>query len=290
MTHSIAMYYPALVSITDDLISAILLSRIIFWFEPNTKGLSKLRVSRNGDYWLVKNREDWLVECGLTRRQVDRGMAKLKKLGLIETEVHRFGGKLCTFIRLVKHQTVLLNAPNGAMGNAPNGAFQGTGSTKKTTGEPPVPTAKDVLEEMEGQKKDVLTRALEEGKKNTLGLCREWQMLVPYYHDLGYVMPAMTMKQQGLVANFRRKVGVGAHEIMAMAVREWNTGLTQQVYEDSKFTLPDTPNLFYLVKYAESALRVWTAATNPAPVSESKSPSPKKRVIHRFIVGDNTGE
>lgn len=75
--------------------AAILLSQIVYWSSNN-----RLRVKRDGVLWLAKKREDLAAECGLTLNQYRWCMSKLKKLGLVVVEQHKFAGDPISHIRL----------------------------------------------------------------------------------------------------------------------------------------------------------------------------------------------
>ena len=79
------------VDIAGDLVSGLLLSQIIYWFLPGDKG-NKLRVEKEGRFWLAKGRTDWWEECRISPKQFDRAVKILQDLGLIETKRFRFHG------------------------------------------------------------------------------------------------------------------------------------------------------------------------------------------------------
>lgn len=76
-----------LVDLVGDLVTGVLLSQIIYWYRGG-----KLRIERAGRPWLAKRREDWWNECRIRPKQFDRAIDILREKGLVETEVHRFGG------------------------------------------------------------------------------------------------------------------------------------------------------------------------------------------------------
>ncbi len=88
------------IDIVEDLVAGILLSQIIFWNLPNQEGKSKLRVKKDGELWLAKNREDWYEECRISVKQYDRASRILEKKGLIEKRIFKFNGNPTTHIKL----------------------------------------------------------------------------------------------------------------------------------------------------------------------------------------------
>ena len=76
-----------------DFHAAVLLAQLVYWHLPGRKGETKLRVQRDGHFWLVKSATEIWEETRLTRRQSDKAIAKLKGLGLIIVEVHKWAAK-----------------------------------------------------------------------------------------------------------------------------------------------------------------------------------------------------
>ena len=85
-----------------NILAGLMLSQILYWHEPNEHGQSKLRVCKNGKYWLAKKHTSWQEECRLTENQSRDALELLKKLGFIQTMVARFDGNPTTHIALVK--------------------------------------------------------------------------------------------------------------------------------------------------------------------------------------------
>lgn len=78
---------------------ALLFRQIAYWHHfatPKTIG----RARRPIGIWIVKTRSEWAQEAGLSLDQVKRAMARLKALGLIETEQHLWGKATATYLRV----------------------------------------------------------------------------------------------------------------------------------------------------------------------------------------------
>ena len=90
----------AYVDITEDLIAGILLSQIVYWYMPNEQGKSKLRVKKNGEFWLAKSREDWKDEIRITPKQYERAIKILISKGLVEVQKFKFNGAPTNHIKL----------------------------------------------------------------------------------------------------------------------------------------------------------------------------------------------
>jgi hypothetical protein len=102
MTHPVLLR-PECVEAGGDVVVGLLLSQIVYWYLPDKEGKPKLRIHRHGLYWVMKTREDWMEETGLTLEQYKRAVAVLKRKGLVETRVmRRFNGDAVTHLRLLQ--------------------------------------------------------------------------------------------------------------------------------------------------------------------------------------------
>lgn len=88
------------VKVAGDLVAGVLLSQIIYWNLPTRDGKSKLRVSKEGKYWIAKTREEWSMECCISVYQFDRAVELLARKGLIEAKRFRFNNAPTTHIWL----------------------------------------------------------------------------------------------------------------------------------------------------------------------------------------------
>lgn len=85
-------YYPALTRLTGNPSAGILLSQIIYWYGPDTKGRTRLRVTKEGRPCLAKSREEWQAETGLTFPRIKGAQDRLVELGIIELRLSLFRG------------------------------------------------------------------------------------------------------------------------------------------------------------------------------------------------------
>lgn len=75
-----------------DPIAGLALSQIVFWHLPDRNGKNKMRVFREGYWWIAKPREDWWEECRLTPKRVDRALKILRDdAGIVVTKNFKFG-------------------------------------------------------------------------------------------------------------------------------------------------------------------------------------------------------
>ena len=70
----------------DSANAGLILNCIRYWY-PRGK------VHWNGKYCVAKSRRHLIQETGLSLDQVKRGLARLRKRGLIEAQIHLFGGQ-----------------------------------------------------------------------------------------------------------------------------------------------------------------------------------------------------
>jgi len=115
-----------------DHAAGIFLSQLVYWYLlPGKDGRSKLRVRRNGEYWIAKGRGDWYEEIRLKARQFDRVAVILRDLGVIETKTMRFAGVPMMHTRIVVDKFLevwqqyadtpnLLELPRGVKSTSPD--------------------------------------------------------------------------------------------------------------------------------------------------------------------------
>lgn len=101
MTHPVLIRPACLDRVNGDIIVAMLLSQIVYWSLPGKNGQSKLRIVRDGVYWIAKTRTEWMDETGLTLERYKRAIALLKSRSLVEVRVMRFRGIAQTHVRLL---------------------------------------------------------------------------------------------------------------------------------------------------------------------------------------------
>lgn len=93
-------YFDAL----GNVVAALLMSQIHYWYAPAKNGSSKLRVLRKGKWWIAKSIAEWASECHLSVDQVKYGIKILEAKGLVETEAFMFGKSPVTHLRFLAVQ------------------------------------------------------------------------------------------------------------------------------------------------------------------------------------------
>lgn len=153
------------VDIAGDLASGILLSQIIYWFLPDREGKLKLRIEREGEFWLAKNRTEWWEECRITKKQFDRAITVLRDKGLVTTKRFRFRGSPTVHIRL--NVSVVVEGVNSILTKGekpirPNGNMEfdervNSLHTKNTTETTTIYDIQDIWHEALDRLKDQIT-------------------------------------------------------------------------------------------------------------------------------------
>lgn len=87
------------IDITGDLIQGTLLARIMYWFTPDKNKRSKVRIFKDGYFWIAKQRRDWWDEIRITERQYDKAISELKKKGFVELAKYKFDSMPTIHIR-----------------------------------------------------------------------------------------------------------------------------------------------------------------------------------------------
>jgi hypothetical protein len=88
------------IDMADDLLGGILLSQIVYWYLPSKNGKSKLRVKREGHFWIAKKVKDWYDEIRFSEQNYKTAIKKLEKSDLIIKKRFKFDGAPTTHIRL----------------------------------------------------------------------------------------------------------------------------------------------------------------------------------------------
>jgi hypothetical protein len=84
-----------------NLHDGLVLSQIIFWHGKNKEtGEDRLRVFKDGHYWLAKTYQDWWEECRVKDRTARECIVRLERRGLIVTDLFKFNGAPTKHIRM----------------------------------------------------------------------------------------------------------------------------------------------------------------------------------------------
>jgi hypothetical protein len=289
MSSPLARYHQATRSST----AAALLYQIAYWW-PRAK------VTRNGHTWIAKSAKAWCDETGLTPDQYERAVHKLRRLRLVVTEQHWFGGKVITHLRLTRDGKALLE-PKGqsAEPGSPKSAGPGScksaepqlqGTTNKNYGQekdselaladsPGEDSPKgDSGKDMEGKGKDVLEKIYK--PKSHMTLEALWRDTIAEVE--GTVVPSFTNKQRGQLRQFASKCPPGKAEVvLEYALRHWLIFTTTAKLAAGLYKTPADPHVGFLLKHVGIAVNRALPKPKPKakpaalPLSAAPKPPPK---------------
>lgn len=87
------------IDIAGDLVQGTLLARIIYWFSVDKNKKSKVRIFKDGYFWIAKQRKDWWEEIRITERQYDKAIKELEKKGFVVLAKYKFNSMPTIHIR-----------------------------------------------------------------------------------------------------------------------------------------------------------------------------------------------
>lgn len=121
-----------------DVVAALVMSQIHYWYSPTKEGKSKLRVLKDGQWWIAKSVHEWAEECGLSYKQVRRALEMLEQVGLVEIQTFRYNKVPLTHLRfaLVYGRGPIHSVPDlSELSNKPAGGFALQGKPSALQGE-----------------------------------------------------------------------------------------------------------------------------------------------------------
>lgn len=276
----VVAYRPAYARALKDVVTAVLLSQIIFWFKPDKQGKSKLRVVRGGRLWLAKSREEMMEETGLTLDQYRRSIRKLKSKGLVETKIMMFDGVTTPHIRLgvpalqalmagsgISPQHVEGLLPNGKgdfptpiveglpshqLGDNPSTITESTSEIfESTTENTEQANASAFAEEQATEKENNDGQGKEEKKKETLeGL---WKIGMETYYT-GYKQ-CLTVKERARLKKIGIACGEDTRKVIDHVFEHWQAFGQKAQLLKGLATYPMMPHLGFLLANVGVALQ-----------------------------------
>ncbi len=247
--------------------TAAVLGQIAYWFAPSKNGKSKLRVRRDGMFWLAKSAADWSLELGITQKQAYRSIRVLKSKGLIQTKVMKFAGSPTTHIRLTDEGHKVVNCHSGDFhvtaevnSFAPQGKSLTETTTENTTELNPAgkPAGKIQTKDMgedksneEGKEKEKVEKQKKlvdsTNYKNESALAKLWRDRMLSLHP-GF-QKELTKKEYGQLKQFRSKVGDQAIAALEYALTNWSTLAWEVTVWHLAKSSPITPMVGFLLQH-----------------------------------------
>lgn len=269
-----------------DHAAAALLTKLKWWFTPKADGSIKVRVRRDGKFWVANTREEWMKDLGLTLKRYKRVRNRLLSLGLIEIKLMKFKGITQTHIRLVEEA---LDGPKGTTGlgqkgptaSGPNGAAL---NTCETTCKTYMKTSADALPEktLEGEANPagevVLEKAPELGKasyvkaEEVLAAKKAKPVLngsleVVWKSAVALATPEyqkqLNQKQRGQLKHLANAIGPDTKPVIRFAVEHWTKFGHRAVKEKALEDFPTYPDVGFLLAHYEVAVRMLQSIAKP---------------------------
>lgn len=287
-----------------DVNVALLLSQIHYWYIPVAKGAnkgkSKLRVFKNGQWYLVKSHEEWTVETGLTRRQIDRAIHILEAAGVIKVSLLGFSGRPTRHIHAInvvgnkplqegdflvtKINTIARKEESHCTYDV-NGLHLGVQSNTENTTDNTTETlelanasliAKDsnpkkpFKEQVEGDNmkyegnvSDIVSK-FKMGKENpTLPTKTNWGIW-RHYFQLKFDVPFMkepTGKELGQLKQIKTVFGDDYQAIIDFMMHRWYSVCVQVEHWSDAPSRPTVPIIGYVLKHAGIIKNFWITET-----------------------------
>lgn len=290
----VVAFQRAYVELLDgDIMAALMLSQIYYWYQPAKSGGSKLRVFRCGKWWLAKSNVDWQKEIGLTPKQARRCVQVLVDKGILVAEVMRFDGSPTTHCRLASVDgRQVLTEPLGvfhlSFGNFPF-ALQGNSLTETTT-ETTTKTLKEASQKPDAKAEDEnlnIQQALEsvknkkpKTKATPSSLAFLWKKLIGTM--TGSFVKEPTSKDMGQFKLLVKAVGEQAPEVVEWAVTNWNDFAWEVAQKKGVKQTPSSPVLGFLLQYHDVAVQLLAKpAAKPQPKVEVPTLAQPKATIKK---------
>lgn len=291
-------FRPEYFDIVQDINAALLMSQIHYWYMPDKNGGSKLKVYRNGSFWLAKSHDEWFQECRLSRRQVDRALQRLEAEGLIRVEVFRFGGAptrhiICDVLAQIplshRASIALLGAFDcTAKGNGTHQQVQSltettAGDYSESTPAMPDPASlnqsqssaspesqaeeKEKILEKEVNAKEIL-ESLNKKKTETKAVTGINELVLLWRKkmgllDSGYQKP-LTGKETGQLKTVMKAIGPEkAGQALSYALDHW-AKFSQEAMFQKGAPVVTTPGCGYFCQHYDVAVRLLEASTKKA--------------------------
>jgi hypothetical protein len=255
--------------------------------------MPKAKIHRSGVYWVAKSAKTWQEETGLSKKQYETALCLLKRLGLVVSEQHLFGGRNITFLRLTERWAeVTKGEPELPQEGEPEFSHMGEpliqGDTSKSYvkelsndssrrvretgasegGPEVVATNKEggsmttVKELMDGATwKKPISRPMD----GIPALVSVWQEHMA--ETYGGYQPAFTGKQTGQMKLFQKACPPGQCAlVLDKVLKNWSDFVVDVKAAADLKSVPSQPNLDFLLKYVSNALQFVKAESGTKPL------------------------
>jgi hypothetical protein len=286
------------VDLTGDLVTASLLSQIIYWHKLTDDGQLRMGVCKDGVYWIAKTKAAWMTETRLTEWEFRSALAQLQSMGLVECRVWKFANIRQLHVRLVHERYFELRSKalesvshhdktsvsimtKCQSPTCQNVSFQHdisslpyTKTTEEITEEitPGSPYGEAALGETEEGQLPTLAQKLEEqkNKKDTKAI-EVWSKNLPAWWKAlvaaksGKKARNLGGKEMGQIAHIKRELGdpVLTASVMMYAVWNWATFVNRVRALVGTGQAPSQPRLDYLLMHIYVARDMYKESISP---------------------------
>lgn len=286
------------VKLMGDLAGASLLSQIVYWNRAprHMVGGTKLRVVKNGKFWIAKHREDWMEECQITLHDYKQNMGKLVKYKLVELERYMFAGKVTPHVyldlgMLYKAFSCVTNPPKTLCSECDEGCkflSIGGNSTNPLAEFPPIhwlnsdQTIQKITTENttknttagkpaeEPMKLEEVLKGIEVKKKAAISsvgfpLMILWKKRLSSIYAMPWVKD-FTGKESGQFKYVKTALGERAEEVFEYVLSNWSAYCWRVGVDKGLAKTPAKPHIGFFAAHYEIALQLIAEKSKPVKV------------------------
>jgi len=271
--------------------------------------MPKASIKHDGRLWVAKSTQDLAFETGLTERQVEDAVSRLRRLGLISTAQHLFQNKNVRHVLVTaKASASLAHAgaytpvqtgdPTPVQTGDPTPVQTGTHIQGDTTGsyymensEPPLAGTSEAQGDVLMAGKDAKGKTIHElmmssprkdGKptiaakaKGVMALSQLWKSTVSEVYE--QFVPSHTQKQLGQLKNFAAKCpSRKADVVLEWALRNWIMFVKSVETATGLKSTPAEPRIEFLLLHAGIAVNMALPSSQPA-MTKQEAPAVAKK-------------
>lgn len=269
-----------------DHLSALMLGQIVYWYLPGKTGKSKLRVQRDGSWWLVKSHVDWESELRMTRRQSQRCLEVLRSKSIIQTERYMFNGHPTVHLKL---RLVCGNMIPIAQLDAFHCTLMGiplhsevqciTETTTETTTET-LKQASENPDATEGENSMNIEQAMEkvksrkpQTKPTAQSMALLWKRRMGTL--VGGFIKDLTSKELGQMKLLIKSIGDQAPEVLDWTLQNWSVFAWEVKHKKGLSIAPEVPVVGFVLQHHEIAVQLIAKPAAKATTTPDTTPTPK---------------
>lgn len=278
-------------AVLKDVVAAVVCSQIHYWYMPAKKGGSKLRVYKDGKWWIAKSRREWGNETGLSDAQVRRALEVLERRAVIEKRNMKFNGAPTLHVRALNVAGQVLQDGcyliPGCVSDAKANQAGMCNKTDATCHQLLVTGSQSITESTQETKQETVHHNLASSdaeddllktnqqpnpeeissKKDGLFKFDEpvqskhpeslWEVLCNKYRDRYGEFLAPSLKDRKGLKMLSESMGNRFELVLSFVFEKW-IGFGKYAKERSgAYSIPQVPTISFLIRYPEAALNYW---------------------------------